>query len=237
MSRAPLVLVVSLILLALSLRVGLGGLSGLIPTVQDGLRLSGTQVSVLTALPSLCFSLAGLAAGRIILRFGVHQVVVVVSLAGVAGLLLRSVASAATVFLLATALAMIGAAIGNVTLPALTKLHFPSRGNGVTALYAGGLGLSAAVSATAAVPLARATGGWRFALGSWAVVPALAAVLWLPRSLRRPPPAGYVARDARCRPAGRAEPRGGRSYAARLGAGALLRLPGGPSLCSVWLLG
>src|SRR5712664_3890534 len=106
-SRAPLVLAASLVLLALSLRVGLGGLGGLIPTVQDVLGLSGAQVSVLTTLPSLCFSLAGLAAGRILLRFGVHQVAVVVSLVGVAGLLLRSVTSAATVFLLATALAMV----------------------------------------------------------------------------------------------------------------------------------
>ncbi len=182
-SRDHLVLAVSLVMLALSLRVGLGGLGGLIPTVQDGLRLSGTQASVLTALPSLCFALAGLAAGRVILRFGVHRVVVVVSLVSVAGLLLRSVATAATVFLLATALAMIGAAIGNVALPALTKLHFPGRGNGVTALYAGALGLSAAVSATAAVPLAHATGSWRVALGLWAAAPAIAAVLWLPRSL------------------------------------------------------
>jgi CP family cyanate transporter-like MFS transporter len=190
-SRASLVLAAPLVLLALSLRVGLGGLGGLIPTVQDVLGLSEPQVSVLTTLPSLCFSLAGLAAGRIILRFGVHQVVVVVSLVGVAGLLLRSVTNAATVFLLATALAMIGAAIGNVTLPVLTKLHFPSRVNGVTALYSGALGLSAAVSATAAVPLAHATGSWRIALGSWAVVPALAALTWLPRSLgdlRRPGP-------------------------------------------------
>jgi hypothetical protein len=87
-SRDHLVLAVSLVMLALSLRVGLGGLGGLIPTVQDGLRLSGTQASVLTALPSLCFALAGLAAGRVILRFGVHQVVVAVSLASVVGLLL-----------------------------------------------------------------------------------------------------------------------------------------------------
>jgi CP family cyanate transporter-like MFS transporter len=185
------VLAASLVLLALSLRVGLGGLGGLLPTVQDVLGLSGARVSVLTALPSLCFSVAGLAAGRIILRFGVHQVVVVVSLAGMAGLLLRSVTSAANVFLLGTALAMIGAAIGNVTLPVLTKLHFPNQVNGVTALYSAALGLSAAVSATAAVPLAHATGSWRIALGSWAVAPALAALTWLPRSLgglRRPSP-------------------------------------------------
>lgn len=201
MSRMPgrrqLVLAASLAALALGLRVGLGSLGGLIPTVRSALGLSGAQNSVLTTLPSLCFALAGLAAGRIIVRFGVHQVVVVVSVAGVGGLLLRSVTRVPDIFLVATAVTMLAAAIGNVTLPTLTKVHFPGRVNVVTALYSGALGLSAAVSAIATVPLAHIAGSWRPALGLWAAIPALAVLLWLPWSARdfrrREPPVGMSA--------------------------------------------
>lgn len=60
----------------------------------------------------------------------------------------------------------------------------------MTSLYAGMMGLGAAVAAGVSVPLARSLpGGWSAALGCWAVLALLALLAWLPQ-LKRLPDAG-----------------------------------------------
>lgn len=177
-------LLVGILLLALSLRSGIGSLSVLLPTVRDALDFSPAGVSVLTTLPPLCFALVGLGTGRLVLRFGVHRVTVALLVAIAAGLLVRSVTGSVPVFLLATVLAMAGAAIGNVVLPPLTKRHFPQRAALVSALYGAAMVGGATLASTLTVPVADATGSWRVGLACWAVVPLLGVLAWLP-TLRR----------------------------------------------------
>lgn len=190
---AALLLGAAIVVLALSLRTGIASLSVLLPTVRDELGFSPTGVSVLTTLPPLCFAVVGLGAGRLVLRFGVHRVTVVLLLALAVGLLARSLTGSWVVFLLATTLAMAGAAVGNVVLPPLAKQHFPHRVALVSALYGAAVVGGATLASSLTVPIGEAFGGWRVGLGSWALVAALGAVLWLPTVVRDRRPA--VARD------------------------------------------
>lgn len=182
-----LTLLAALVLLALSLRSGISSLSVLLPTVRDELAFSPTGVSLLTTLPPLCFAIVGLGTGRLVLRYGVHRVTVALLAALVVGLIGRALTDTWWVFGIGTVVAMAGAAVGNVVLPPLTKLHFARHEAGVSAVYGACLVGGATLASALTVPIADATGGWRIALATWAILPALALVGWLP-TLRAPEP-------------------------------------------------
>ncbi|WP_168929422.1 MFS transporter [Nocardioides sp. GY 10113] len=179
------VLLLAVLLLALSLRTGIGSLSVLLPTVRDELGFSATGVSLLTTLPPLCFAVVGLGAGRLVLRHGVHRVTVVLLLVIAAGLVGRALTGSPMVFLGATVVAMAAVAVGNVVLPPLANRHFRQPGSRISAttvssLYGATIVGGATLAAMATVPVGEALGGWRVGLACWALVPAVAAVLWLP---------------------------------------------------------
>ncbi|WP_141014486.1 MFS transporter [Nocardioides sambongensis] len=197
------VLLAALILLALSLRSGISSLSVLLPTVRDELAISPAGVSLLTTLPPLCFAVVGLGTGRLVLRYGVHRITVALLAALVVGLVGRALADTWWIFGIGTMVAMAGAAVGNVVLPPLTKLHFARHEAGVSAVYGAALVGGATLASALTVPIADATDGWRVALATWAVLPALALLGWLPTL--RTPETGSVPADA---PTGASTPEG-----------------------------
>lgn len=185
---AALVLGAAIVVLALSLRAGIGSLGVLLPTVRDALDFSPAGVSLLTTLPPLCFALVGLGTGRLILRFGVHRVTVALLAALAVGLVARAMTDSWLLFLLATVLAMGGAAVGNVVLPPLARQHFPRQVALISALYGAAVVGGATLASSLTVPIGDALGGWRVALGSWAVVAVLGLLLWLPTVFGRDTP-------------------------------------------------
>lgn len=184
LSPATLTILAALLLLALSLRSGIGSLSVLLPTVRDTLGFSPLGVSVLTTLAPLCFAVVGLGAGGLVLRFGVHRVTIALLAAITVGLLARAATGSAVLFSLATVVAMAGVAVGNVVLPPLAKRHFPARVPLVSSLYGAALVGGGTLASIGSVPVADAFGGWRAGLACWALLPVLALLMWLP-TLRR----------------------------------------------------
>ncbi|MEQ6900307.1 MFS transporter [Nocardioides sp. YIM 152588] len=182
---AGVAVLLAVLLLALSLRTGIGSLSVLLPTVRDELGFSAAGISLLTTLAPLCFAVVGLGAGRLVLRHGVHRVTVALLAVLAAGLVGRALTGSPTVFLVATVVAMAAVAVGNVVLPPLANRHFGHPGSRISAttvssLYGATIVGGATLAATATVPLGEALGGWRVGLAAWALVPALGALLWLP---------------------------------------------------------
>jgi CP family cyanate transporter-like MFS transporter len=98
-----------------------------------------------------------------------------------AGLVVRAIAPAFWLFLVGTVLAMVGGALGNVLLPSLVKRHFPGRTGLLVGAYSTAMSLGATVAAVSTAPIAASVGagGWRWALGVWAVFALLAAIPWL----------------------------------------------------------
>lgn len=174
-----LLVLVCIVALALNLRVAVGSLGVLIPEVRDHLGLSLTVTGLLTTLPVLCFSFFGAGTNSIVRVVGIHRTALLGLLTITTGLLIRSVATTGFVFVLFTALALAGSAIGNVILPPLAKLHFPDHLGSVSAAYGASLMTGATIGSAITVPLSHLLGGWRGGLAIWAALSALTLILWI----------------------------------------------------------
>lgn len=166
-------------------------LGPLLDQVRADLGMNPTVAGLLTAVPSLCFALFGFAAPGLARRFGPVAVVTAGLGAITAGVLARSFAGGTAVFLLLTALALAGVAVANVLIPVVIKRYFPDRVGPMIGLYSMALSAGTALAAAVTVPLTSALGGdWRFGLGVWAALGAVALLLWLPVLVSRRREAG-----------------------------------------------
>nr|WP_246422080.1 MFS transporter [Nocardiopsis mwathae] len=180
-------MIVGVGLAALNLRTAITSVGPLLDEVTGGLGMSGTLAGVLTTLPVLCFAVFGALAPTLIRRFGEHHVLVGALVALGAGLGARAFSADPWLFLILSAIALSGGAVGNVLLPTLVKQHFPDRVGAMTTLYTTTLALGTTLAAAATVPLEQASGSWRIALGSYAVYALVAVLPWL-LVLRHEPP-------------------------------------------------
>ncbi|MEU3330645.1 CynX/NimT family MFS transporter [Glutamicibacter creatinolyticus] len=174
------VLVIAFILAALNLRPAVTSLGALLDPVIDGLEMNGFVAGMLTGVPPLCFALLGPLAPRLAGRRGPELVVIGAMAVILLGMVLRSIAPSTWLFLLCTALALTGIALGNILMPVLVKRWFPHRVGMVTGAYTTAVALGASAVAGIAVPVNEALGGnWRVGLGVWATLAALALGVWL----------------------------------------------------------
>ncbi len=168
-----------LVLLALNLRVAVSSLGVLLDPLREDLGMGAATAGALTTLPVLCFALIGTASPGLVRVIGLHRTAAMVLVVTAVGLALRAFAPTSIVLVLLTVLALAGAAVGNVVLPPLAKLHFPDRLPLVSALYGAALMGGGALGSFASVPIADAGGSWRFGLGAWAVLALASLVPWL----------------------------------------------------------
>ena len=92
--------------------------------------------------------------------------------------------------MLLSLVALVGGAVANITLPIVVKRDFPDRIGRMTAVYTTALAVGTTAGAGLTVPVGDLVDGWRFGLGSWALLSALAVLPWLTvlRARRRPKP-------------------------------------------------
>jgi CP family cyanate transporter-like MFS transporter len=178
-------LLIAIILMAANLRAGLTGVGPLLPSVEHSTGLSETWGGLLVTLPLVTFATTSPLAGRAARRYGAPRVLALSLPVLATGLVVRSLPG--TVFLFAGTIVIAAAiAAGNVLLPVVVRSNVPEQRIGqVTGVYVTAMGLVAAISSGISVPLADVLpGGWRSALGCWAVLAVLAIPAWLPH-LRR----------------------------------------------------
>ncbi|RSM43214.1 MFS transporter [Amycolatopsis balhimycina DSM 5908] len=184
--RSGVWLLVGIVLVAANLRAALTGVGPLLPGIAASTGLSGTGIGLLSTLPLLTFAVTSPLVGRTAHRHGAPRTLFFSLAVLVAGLLVRSLPG---VFFLFAGTVVVAAAIayGNVLLPSVVKSTVPEdRIAQVTGLYVTAMGLLAALSSGISVPLAEhVPGGWRTALGGWAVLAVLAIGVWIPQ-YRRP---------------------------------------------------
>lgn len=147
--------------------------------IRADLALTGTVAGLVTTLPLICFGVCGLAAPPLAARVGLRRSALLAMLAVTAGLAVRVLTDSTVVFVAATTVALAGSGVANVLCPALVKLHFPDRISLVIGVYSTLMQLSTALAAATSVPIAAAFGGWRAALGIWALMGLIAALPWL----------------------------------------------------------
>jgi MFS transporter, CP family, cyanate transporter len=179
-SRRALVLVlIGIVLVSVNLRPAAVSVGPVLAEVRDAFGMGGPTAGLLTSLPVIGFAIFGAMAPAAAHRIGVHRVTLCALVAVVAGLGGRAVTHSETLFLLLSMLALAGMAMANVLLPSLVKLHFPDRIGLVTAIYTTALSIGLTAALVLTVPISDALGGWRWGLGAWALVAAVAALPWI----------------------------------------------------------
>jgi len=189
------VLIVGVLALAFNLRSAITSLPPIFPELESALHLSAASLSLLAAIPVLCFGVVSGTGSPLSRRFGEERVLGAALVLLAAGLVLRGVAASA-LLLPGTIVAGGAIALMNVLLPSLVKRRMPERAGLVIGLYLLMLSAGAIVASLAAVPVYNAAGDGttsgsasvRVALSLWALPALLAAVLWIPQLRYRPMP-------------------------------------------------
>jgi CP family cyanate transporter-like MFS transporter len=176
--RGRILAFLAIALVALSMRTAVGALSPIIGHVSDDIPLDHLVLAVIGSAPPLVFGLSGLIGPLVSRRLGLEGGLLAVTLVGVLGHVLRTFAPDATVLLIGTILAFVGAGSSNVLLPPIVKRYFPDRIGTMTAIYVTVMSIGATVPPVIAVPVADAA-GWRVSLGVWAGLAAIAALPWI----------------------------------------------------------
>ena len=186
-----LVLVAAAIVTAASLRPGATSVGPVLPEVMESLRMNAGMAGLLTALPGICFAAVGILSNRLAAWSGLAGALLLGSVLTTLGLLSRAMTGSWALFLLFSAIALAGMAVGNVVLPALIKKEFPRRAAQMATAYTTFLAVGATVP-TFLVSTLESHGdrllgageGWRVALGVWAGISVVALALWLYLYLR-----------------------------------------------------
>ena len=174
-------LVIGVAALGYNLRGAITSLPPLFPELTSRLHLSAATVSLLAAVPVICFGVVSGFAAWFSRRLGEERVLGIAAVTLMAGLLLRAAAPHILLFP-GTILAAAAIAVMNVLLSSLIKRRWPERAGLLIGVYITALSLGAIVGSLAAVPLWDATGGSvPLALGWLAAPAALAVVVWLPQ--------------------------------------------------------
>ncbi|WP_189245642.1 CynX/NimT family MFS transporter [Streptosporangium pseudovulgare] len=173
-------LVAGIILAALNLRTAVTSVGPVLDQISSGLGMSGVGVGLLTTLPVLIFATVGAVTPTLARKTGEHRLLLAALVVLGVGLLVRAVVGSAGIFLVSSALALSGGAVGNVLIPTLIKRHFPGRAGTMTTVYTTALAVGTMLAAAATVPIERAAdGNWHVALGVWAALAAVAVIPWL----------------------------------------------------------
>jgi CP family cyanate transporter-like MFS transporter len=166
-------------LAGVALRLSILAVPPVIALIQSDLRLSGTEVGILSGLPMILFAMAALPGSLFIARLGALPTLV-------AGLLIAGVASALRgamrdIFALyaATVVMSAGIAIMQPALPPLVRQWLPRHVGLGTALFTNGLLVGETLPVMVTIPfvLPLVDGSWRAALAIWALPLVLIALV------------------------------------------------------------
>lgn len=172
---STVVLLTALLAVAANLRPALTSVGPLIDVIRHDLDLSATAAGLLNSLPLFAFA-AFSPLAHVANRIGIERALIIAMSALIAGILVRSLGGAVSLFG-GTILLGASIAIGNVLLPSVIKRDFGHRVGGVTTAYAIVLAMTAAIGSGVSVPLVHILpGGWQSALAFWALPTAVALI-------------------------------------------------------------
>src|SRR5690625_1052078 len=178
---SELFLLAGILLVAINLRAALSSIGPLVDFIRDDLGLSRAAFGLVTTLPVLAFGFVSVLTPVFTRTFGIGRTVLGAMALLTIGIGLRSVFGVFGLYL-GTLFLGIAIALGNVSIPILTKQHFSDRAGMITGIYSCLMSLGAAVAAGVSVPLAVNFGfGWRGSLAVWALPSLFAFIFWLPR--------------------------------------------------------
>ncbi|WP_286300973.1 MFS transporter [Vibrio apostichopi] len=186
--RNSIFIMLGILFLSLNLRGPFTSLAPVLSQVMEGLNLNSSAAGFLTALPLLTFALFSPLVTKISQRIGLEPSLLLVLVLITTGITLRSFGIIPTLYI-GTVMIGLGIAIGNVLLPVVVKISFPTRIATVTSLYIFTMGIGSTLGSSLMVPFSELTlftlTGWQLALLMNLVFPILALMIWLPKIRKR----------------------------------------------------
>lgn len=187
-SRNSIFVMLGILFLALNLRGPFTSLAPVLSQIMVDLNLVSSAAGFLTALPLLTFALFSPLVSSISRRLGLEPSLLLALLLITVGIILRSLGIIGTLYL-GTVFIGVGIAIGNVLLPVVVKISFPTRIAMTTSLYIFTMGIGSTLSSSLMVPLSEldvsGITGWQLALLMNLLFPILALIIWLPKIKKR----------------------------------------------------
>ena len=161
------------------LRLTILAVPPVIAMIRDDLRLSATEVGLLSSIPPAMFAIAALAGSLLVARLGVTVALVGGLVLVAAGSALRGVSANYIALLVTTIVMSAGVALMQPIMPTAVRQWLPKRIGLGTALYTNGLlvGEILAVLLTIPVVLPLVHGNWRLSLVVWSVPIAIIAII------------------------------------------------------------
>ena len=166
-------------LTGVALRLTILAVPPVIPVIHDDLRLTATQIGVLTGLPSMLFAFAAVPGSLLIARLGIRAALVVgLALTAIGGALRGSVFSIGWLYAMTVAMAA-GVAIMQVSMPPTVRAWLPHRIGFGTAVYTNGLLIGEILPVALMLPLVLPLvgGQWQWGFVVWSVPVAIIAIL------------------------------------------------------------
>lgn len=186
--RNSIFIMLGILFLSLNLRGPFTSLAPVLSQVMEGLSLNSSAAGFLTALPLLTFALFSPLVTKISQRIGLEPSLMLALVLITTGITLRSFGAIPTLYI-GTVMIGLGIAIGNVLLPVVVKISFPTRIATVTSLYIFTMGIGSTLGSSLMVPFSELTlftlTGWQLALLMNLVFPILALMIWLPKITKR----------------------------------------------------
>ncbi|TQS88283.1 MFS transporter [Arthrobacter sp. TS-15] len=181
--RGRILLIIGIVLLGITLRHAVTGLSPLLPVLRDELALGVTGASLLGMLPTLSFGVAGFLAPVLIRFRGPELTAALAMLLAAAGTFGRALTDNVPLFFVLSVVALFGMGFGNVVGAPLVKKYFPDRQAVMLTVFALLMQAGATLPAMTAVPLNNAA-GWRVSIAAWSVLSLAAALPWIIQLVR-----------------------------------------------------
>ncbi|MET0590329.1 MAG: MFS transporter [Naasia sp.] len=182
-SREQLIAAAGVVLTALGLRTAVAVVSPIADRIAEDISFGSIGLGVVGMLPPVAFAVFALITPAIVHRLGLERAMVAALVAMILGHGIRAVAPEFTVFVLGSAVVLIGTGVGNVLVPPLVRRYFPTRVGIFTSLVTTLMSIGTAVPSILAEPIATSA-GWRLALGMWASIGIVALGPWIALAIR-----------------------------------------------------
>ena len=173
----------AIVLTALNLRTAVTGFTPLLDTIGGEVGFGPSLYGLLGTVVTASFAVFGLLSAIVARRIGLDAAIAIAVVVTTVGIVLRALSSDPGWLVASTVIALIGVGSSNVLVVPLVKKYFADHIKAMSSLYLALLQVGQFVAPLIAVPVALAV-GWRWAIGMWSVLTAIAAALWIMLALR-----------------------------------------------------
>ncbi|MHA7686967.1 MFS transporter [Corynebacterium evansiae] len=176
-SAVAIIAALAVLLTSSNLRSPVSAFPPIADEVRTGLGASGLFIGLVGMAPTAMFAVAAVLSSPLAKALSFRAVISTAMVLATAGFGLRTAAPNELLFLAGTMIGLVGVGITNTLLPAVIKDYFPFKLTVMSIAYMAVGQVSMATASVVSVPLAE-LGGWRVAIGVWAIPPLLALLCW-----------------------------------------------------------